>query len=288
MDYDINDLRLHTVDELDDQQKAYIKDHQDQLTDEDKEAYVSFLEESSQETPDPQKTEVDNDPHSSEPEPKTTPEPQYQADFDKRLEAIQKSIESIAPPVSPPQTEDAPKPPTFFGDNQPGNWQDVDKAIAQAYQQAKEDAIKAVEENNAKKIQEAEQKQEAIKKAVEGFEQEYIDLAKEGKIPDLNTEDGKRVKDQIWTIGNKYGSNNIHEAFNTWSQIAAEHGGGYNPQPHKTPEQLQKERLDAQKRAASQVGGGGGAPPSSKPTDVTYQDLAAKSLDQLIDEELSQ
>lgn len=111
-----------------------------------------------------------------------------------------------------------------------------------------------------------------------GYDAEYNEIAKQGLLPPLNSEEGKKIDQQISMIGATYGLTSIKKSYELWKKIPVSQGGGLEYVPPK------KANLNAQKQRAGGVSGqDGGSAPKGKQR--TYNDWHNKSMDDLVDEE---
>ena len=118
---------------------------------------------------------------------------------------------------------------------------------------------------------------EEMEKINKGYDEEYDTIAKQGLLPALNTEEGKKVDKQISLIGATYGIASIAKSYDLWKKIPIAQGGGLEYVPPK------KASLNLQKQRAGLVQSPSGTqPPQGKVR--TYEDFHKKSMDDLMDE----
>lgn len=134
----------------------------------------------------------------------------------------------------------------------------------EAYKKSAEYAVKLMEEKQEAR---EKQRQDNAKRA----EADWQALIKEHKLTDVRNPDGTqnpegvKVHDQIVEIGLKNGKKNFQEAYDLWSIIPEEKGGGYKiaaaaagtdpAEIKKQQEDAKKVQLNKQKDAAAKLGG---------------------------------
>lgn len=135
--------------------------------------------------------------------------------------------------------------------------------------------------------------QEKISENNKVFDTEVDTMAKEGKIADPKTPEGKLVDYLITLTGAKNGLNTMKDAYDLWTKVAPEFGGGYGykvgtPLWEIKDGKIQVLKVDdkkidikTQKQAASKVGAGGTGGGKSIP-EKKYSDIHRKSMDEIL------
>jgi len=143
----------------------------------------------------------------------------------------------------------------------------------QALEKLKEQLVpetqKAIAELSQKEVKELDE----INK---GFDNEYDELAKSGKIPARNTDDGKKINEQITQIGADYGQSSLTKAYELWSRIPISEGGGLD--------YTVTSKMGRQKQQAGMVKGSKGGAGAGK-KELNYNDIHNKSLDEIMSDE---
>jgi hypothetical protein len=290
---DPKQIKLKLSSQLNDNDKQYIREHSDQFSDEDREAWKDALG-SAGEAAAVVEPETPAAPAAVEPAAPVTPEPAAQpqtpqggftfANEDEAKAYVaklfdaekQKAIDAARTPEEKKYVEDTWKPK---------NWNESIKTTAEAaadiLEQRQQLRNKQVEEHNKK------------------VEADWQSLRTEHKLKDIDDAEGLKVHDAIIAIGAKYGKKNFKDAYEAYLTIPAEFGGGYKPKtetpapadpatpapaaaaPTVTTSEaaaiLAKSKSEAAKKAASKVGGnnpGTNAKPGNagiKP--ISYEDL---------------
>ena len=114
------------------------------------------------------------------------------------------------------------------------------------------------------------------------FDREYNELARQKLVPTLTSTEGKEINKQITTIGATYGQSSMTKAYELWSKISKDQGGGLD---YTAPVQS---KMQAQKQRAGMVASSQGT--TSKPAGMerTYEQLRKKQIDDLIEERIKQ
>ena len=114
------------------------------------------------------------------------------------------------------------------------------------------------------------------------YDEQYDSLAKDGKVPERSTPEGKAIDKQISVIGATYGQTSMIKAYEIWSKIPVSEGGGLDytaPTNKKITQQKQKSGLIGSSRKGTK-------------TDTTkvkqYEDIHNKSLDEQVQEQLDE
>jgi len=142
------------------------------------------------------------------------------------------------------------------------------QALAKLKEQLVPETQKAIAELSQKEVSELDE----INK---GFDNEYDALAKDGKIPARDTDEGKKVNEQITKIGADYGQSSMTKAYELWSKIPVSEGGGLDF--------TVTSKMSQQKRQAGMVKGSKGGAGAGK-KELDYNDIHNKSLDEIMSE----
>jgi len=216
--------------------------------------------------------EVVEEQQVEEPQPFRTfkTEEEYQAWRKQELESIQLP--------KPPENKEEEAVRIFEDDYKPKNWNEFALALINnpvALQKFQERLVP----ETAQKIQEmsvAERKE--MEDINQGFDKEYEDLAKSGKLPGLTTTEGQKINQEISLIGAAYGQTSIKKAYELWSKIPPAHGGGLEYVPPA------KQKLNAQKQKSGLVGNSRGDNTTTKKS-LKYSDVHKRTLDDIIDDD---
>jgi hypothetical protein len=266
-DYKLDDLLLYTAEELDPDQKAFIKQHQDELGEEDKSAYSTFLnepveEETEEIIPQP---EITPPAESEVAPPPVTPEEPRVFKTQEEIDAYMDSKLPKAPEEPKPSVQDKIKQ-ILPDDYKP-------ETPTELYAKFKEALVLETKDDEERANQIQQQ-----------FDKQYLEVVTKNNLPDPKTDTGKQVKEQIRDLGIRYKANSYNEAYDLWSKLPQKFGGGLDYQP-PTPEPEPKPDLSEQKRRAAManaIPGGDGGGSSNK--GLSYSDLAGKDLDTLLEE----
>lgn len=268
---DLKELLLKTAGELEPEERDFIKENKDKLSDEDVNAYSSFLE--ADETP------AQEEPPITPPAPEATPEQpaqeepkvfKTQAEIDAYLEEKTKSNQPPAPvaPTVTPTAYDPSKAPVIRPEV-------AEKYFPEGYVPA--NPVEYANRMTAALAEQAQIEQSAVEERNRKFDEEYRGIVTKNNLPDPTTEEGQKVRNQIINIGVKYHSQNYQEAFDLYSSLPPEKGGIFNAAPAK-PDMTEQKRVAGMTGSGSS--GGGDAP---KTSGVSYEDIHSKSMDQLLD-----
>lgn len=212
-----------------------------------------------------------------------TPE-EIQAYVDKRIEEKTKEI----PPMPPVETkkEDAKHPeppkPIFPEGYEPKDWNEFAAKLQEHLVPKTVDTLKEM----------TKAEQDEMRRINSGFTQEFSELVSEGKLPDPEKEPDKfqAAEKQILAIGVTYGQESIKTAYDLWSKIPTDKGGGYElPTVEENPKpKLDKDALRKQKEAAGRVAGSGGDKQTPS-KEIKYEDIAdPRKRDGMIEKMLNQ
>ena len=280
---DLDKLRLKTSDELNTDEKEFIKQNVDKLDDEDKEAYANFLVDQSESEESPAAgTET---PAAGEgsggnagagnggSQPQTPPatggytfknEDEAKAFVAKTLKEQKEKEEA-----DKQKAIDAAKTPEekkYVEDNwKPKDWNEALKVATKAAM----DAIREETRNETAKQEETRKK----------FEEEWDGIVEKNKLPKRDTEEGTKILRQVYEIGIKYHQPNFTTAYELWSSIPTDKGGGLD-----TGKGIISKN-SAQRQAAARVAGNTPSGQQGKTmSPKSYQELHGKSDSQLIRE----
>jgi len=117
------------------------------------------------------------------------------------------------------------------------------------------------------------------------YDEEYNAIAAQGKLPALDTKEGQEANKQISTIGASYGITSITKAYDLWSKIPKDQGGGLDYQPAVD---VSKQKLQTQKQKAGLIGSSRGTPSKQNNKQIPYNKLHFTNTDDLVDERLKQ
>lgn len=282
-DFDMNQLKLKTAEQLDQDERDFIVENRDQLNEEDEAAYAEFLP----------KQEVEDDANITEDKPEEdeksveeeSPEPviKSQEDLDRywetreaKLRAEMEEREAKIKEELTPKEE--PKEFRFYEDGQkPADW---NEALARAAEKGKQDAVAEFEKRSEEEKKEAAAKQKQLDEATAAIQDQFDKLVKDKSIPSLDTDEGKTAQQRIMEFGIKH-RKNVEEAFDLLKDIPEDRGGFLN---QETPQNKEKKQLDAQKKAAGKVGGGnkGGESTDTKPK-LSPEEYARMSVQDVVE-----
>lgn len=300
------DVRNKTpaLDDFSDEEISILREHKEELTSDEKQAFSSFLVEDEE--------EIDTEENEDTEEKENQTESEEDVDTDKGGADGGKK-------ASDPESEEGKerKPLVFKTEEEARSY--VDKLYEEKQKRAQTDEERASLSEERKKIldpinwfpegykadnpgqfakdlwakmsQAAQVEQQMSQEKRQEYEDQYNELIKEGAVPPLDTEEGKEVRKNIANLGIAHGKSNFREAYALWSMIPEDKGGGYkiggndNSEENEAKKQAKRE----QKKAASKVGGGskGSSDVSKGKTGLKYSELKETSLDDLIDKALS-
>lgn len=260
---------------------AFIKEDGDaedeeELTIEQEGASVSSEEEEEETPPAPTKEEA----------------PKYQFKTEEELEKFLASRTPKPPvPPKPPKEEeeeeddDLSKIELFKGykdpetgkwvGEAPDDWNDFARKIMQQL------SPKVYAPKILKQIQSMTKKEQAELESINAeFDAEFDELATQGLVPARGTKEGDAINAAISILGGQYGLTSIKKAYDIWSKIPKEKGGGldYKPAPAKT---------NPSKMASRMIGSSTKTQNAGKPQNkMSYAKLhSARNIDELLDDE---
>lgn len=265
---DLEKVRWKTVSQLDDSEKEFLRQNADKLNDEEKDAFKDFL------TPDNPTPPADQTgkgeggegnnqgsqgaqdaggqaPASgAEGGQPTAPATGYQfkseeeaaafvkKQLDENEKAKKAAIDAAATPAEKKWVEDNWKPKT---------WNEGIKTAAEA-------AVEIMENRQKEREKKANEARERAEKDWQALKTKY-------SLPELTTDEGIKIHNQIVDIGLKHGKKNFQEAYDLWSIIPTDKGGGYKIPASEAGAALaeqKKKQVAEQKKVAAKMGGGGG------------------------------
>lgn len=238
----LDDIRLKEPDELTDEEKGFLRENQDDLTDSDREAFASALEESEPEDDDGKGFAFESE-----------------EDFENRVSRVfERVLERQKKPESEPKSE--PKDddePIFPKDYKPADWNEAGQKMLEAWekkQQAKQaEQMKRMEEINKQ------------------WDQQLDDIRyKNSDIPKANTKEGKKFDKDLAGILAKYkGVTDMNEAYEIYeathqadkkepasdkqkdlAKKVSQGSGGDTNEPERKYEEVAKRSIDQARDAA--------------------------------------
>lgn len=115
-----------------------------------------------------------------------------------------------------------------------------------------------------------------VEETNKALDEQYDSLVSEGKVPKRGTDEAKKVDQTLTTLMLQYKLPDFKSAYDLYSKIPEEHGGGYKTQ-QRTP-------VDANKKRAAIVAGSRGGTVQTQSPKMTYKDLSTKSMDELLED----
>lgn len=264
---DLDKLKLKTSDELNDEEKAFIKENADKLNDEDKSAYSDFLGTPSSDEDNPEggsQGEPSSNGNAADEANKGQAAPQPQGYTFKNEEEARSFIAKTLTEEQQRQRQSAidaaqtPAEKKYVEDNwKPKTWNEGFKmAVKFAKEEIKEEERRTTEEREAK---------------TKELEREWDDIAKANNVPARSTPEGQKILKEVYEVGVKYSQPNFTKAYELWHQISG--GKSLNDQA----------KGNAQRQAASKVRGQTPSidrKPNAAPK--SYQELHNKTTSQLM------
>lgn len=128
-----------------------------------------------------------------------------------------------------------------------------------------------------------------LQKIQSEYDAELDGLFKAGKIPDPKTEEGRLVDKALSNFVIQYNlwerDNPFAEAYDLWSKIPVEHGGGLNYKPSAPAGPTKQQVSTARKQIASKStpASGGGAESRNTKTRRPYAELHRSNIDAILD-----
>ncbi len=273
---DLDQLRLKTSEELNPDEKLFIKQNEDKLTDEDKDAYADFLGTTNDDSGNGQDDSgqgADGDGAGDSGDSGSgdgsagdvTPPPGLVfKDEDEAKAFVAKTVaeEQEKQKQAAIDAAKTPEDKKYVEENwKPKDWNEGIKVAVQA-------ALDAVEE---KKVTETKV-QEAARKA---YEAEWDGIVTANNLPKRDTEEGKKVLKAVYDVGVKYSQPTFTKAYELYKTLPTSAGGAL--------ELGEKGKSNPNRQAAGKVSGN--TPNQSNGNSIapkTYQDLHGKTQSQLI------
>jgi hypothetical protein len=269
----LDQLKLKTADQLRPNEKEFLKQNVDKLNDEDKDAYRDFLE-----TPAPEVNANESVvPEVAEPvvPAKAEPEPvvfKTEAEAKAFVEKVTAEREAKAAQDAKDKQAaiDAAKTPEekkYVDENwKPKDWNEGIKTAAEA-------AADILEQRQDKK-------NKAEKAQREALEKEWDGITEKNKLPARSTPEGQKILKAVFEVGTKYNQRTFTEAFELYSKIPVDQGGGYDPAGVAKAAELEKGKT--RREAAAKVTGASPAAATKVPIVKDYQTLHNTPVSKLI------
>lgn len=157
-------------------------------------------------------------------------------------------------------------------DWKPANWNEAFKFIMENV------APKMREQFREQDAQEKQKTEAELKSINDDFDKEYDGLATQYKLPARTTPEGAEVNRALADFAAKNGLVTYTQAYNLWSKIPKEQGGGFGAAPVK--------KVNPSKAAARKIGSSQNGDAAAKGKGKAYSTVHTKSMDQLLEEEL--
>ncbi len=251
---DLEDVRLKEADELDDKEKALLKENWDDLTEEEQSVF--------KDTVNPEEKKKEGKEEEFKFESKEELDKTVQDKVDARLAEIEKEKKEAEDKAK--QTKEGEDEPFFPEGYQAKDWNEAAKTL---YPKFREKIFKEQSEARTKA-------QEQIDNINKEFDEEIKTIAKENKdVPAEGTKEREVFEKELGEIGIKYkGVTTMTDAYDIYKAL---HSGGEK-----------KEEVGIKQRdLASKVGRTGGEGTEVK--ERTYAKLSGSSMDALVEEELA-
>lgn len=290
---DLEKVKLKTYEQLSENERAFVVENKDSLNSEDLEAYAPLFTKNEEvvETPSEEagaqgeNTEGQGEGGEEDPNAKPATEEKpvnegyaFKSEEEAR-EFVQKQlIESekakqaaIAAASTQEEKERIDK------EWKPSDWLHAKKVLgSELKEEIKADLKKEAEERRQQEIGQQLQK-------------EWEALAKEKGLPSDKTEKGKAIHDSIVNFGVAAKKTTFKEAYEVWSKVPEQFGGGLKAAAEAEAKQEDKKQVSEQKKAAAKIGGqnsGAGTKPVKTAGTVEYNKLhKAKSTMDLLKQE---
>jgi|GEM_PF-5963169 len=265
MDYDLGKTRWKMLDELDQGEKDFLKEHEAELDDGEKTAFKSFLSTEEPALPIVETPVIEEAVEEKPPEEPITFKSTAERDAYVAQEVAKREAENPQPVV---ETQIPIKQSELFKNEM------RDKKY--------ENPLDYHEDSKKLLVLEAQEERDAEAKIVQNFETEYDNLAKEKTLPTANTDEGRKFKLDLVDFGKKHGKGTYHDAYELWTQVPEQFGGGFKFADQKAKEVENKEQISKQKAAAS---GMNATTPSDPPVKkgLAYKQIHENDLDTLLD-----
>lgn len=241
----LDDVRLKDASELSEEEKPFLKEHKDELTEAEIEAFseaVDFREEEEKKEEEEEKKEEPFAFKSQEEFDKAV-EDKLQATLDERARKRREEKEA--------KKREAPlgEPEKIF-EKEPKDWEEAGRRI--------------VEYKDKRDMARATAVRQEIDTANREFDEQIVEIRRANPdLPATGTEEGDKFDRKLAEVGAKYKLSTMTDAYEIWKDTEGGKGGGIS----KT-----------QKGLASKVGkgGGGGAPAKKR----SYGEVAGRSMDE--------
>ncbi len=285
-DITLDDIRKNPkeVEEYSEDEKSFIREHANELDDEEKWAFSPFLNpDTSDVTDDEESTEnpqPDEDGKGEEIEEETPAEvtPPVQPDVVafKSKEEIDAYVAKVVEERQQKAEESGEEPP-----KEPVKLFDDSFVPKNANEFAAEFLEKAAPLLAERQAEMTKRERDEVERINKDFDEQYTKVAQEKGLPALETPEGQEVNKQIAMLSATYGVDNYNDGYDLWSRTAKEFGGGYESAPVAPV----KQDMSAQKQAASRIGKSSGEG-RTKNSSQNYQDIHNTSLDSLLEKSL--
>lgn len=267
---DLDKLKLKTTTQLTPDEKLFIKENEDKLTDEDKDAYSDFLVE----TPAEENLDEGSEENDGSSEENTEGGENAESEQPKPLvfnteDDAKKFVQETVNALTEKQKQDrqveidaakTPEEKRYVEENwKPKDWNEGIKTTVDA-------TIKALDERE--KTQKEEHDAQAQK-----FASEWDGIVKANNLPKRGTKEGDEVLKKVYDIGIKYKQPTFTDAFDLYNKLPVTQGGAFGS----------KSRNTSQREAASKVAGqtpSDGVTKTAAPK--SYQELKGKTPSQLM------
>lgn len=246
---DLDDIRLKTPDEMNDEEKTFLREHKDELTDADKKDYEEVLAEKDEE-----EEEEGEEGEEGEEEKKPITFENQEA-FDSAVDKRLKEMQEAADKAKEEEEESKEKKRFFPKDYKPKDWE-----------QFAQDFLPFIRQTTKKDTEEFTRTQrERMAEINKQMDAETEDLRKiDPSIPAAKSE-GRREFDrsiaEIMVSDPKV--NTVTKAYGVYKERKVKPAGG--------------EDSDKNKNLAKKIGGGGGGEPPKKK--VEYKKFAGRTMD---------
>lgn len=205
-----------------------------------------------------------------------------QEEFDEFIAEERKKLEELEKPDEEEEEKEEEEIKFFDDDWKPKDWNDFTLSLLK-----NPTARRFLAQNMAGEVRtEIENLTAAERKELEDineeYNKEYDQLAKEGKVPDRSTPEGKVIDQQISTLGALYGQTSIVKSYELWSKIPKDQGGGLD---YESPS---KTKLSEQKKKSGKIGSGRKGTKTDTTKTKKYEDVHTKSLDEQVQEALDE
>lgn len=196
---------------------------------------------------------------------------------------VEEEREKLLPPAAEPTPEPVSGELRVFESGwKPKDWNDFAVQLLKNPNAAKILQEKIVPETRKAIAEMTEKEKQELEQINVGYDKEYNSLVSKGLLPSLDSKEGQRLNQEISLVGAVWGQVSLTKAYDLWKKIPKSEGGGFEYVPPA------KERLNAQKQAAGKVGSPQGGQPKPVTGGKGYKDVHLRSLDDQVEEALSQ